>query len=80
LNKISKALKFSKTKKIASYIFIYGLVNKTIVSKLNADIDAQKAVLKETQIVIDNSAVNMIYSLIILLEENMNVYTINLKI
>lgn len=59
LKKIKKALRFSKTKKIASYIFIYGLVNKTIVPKLNIDIDAQKEALKDTQIVIDNSAVNI---------------------
>ena len=59
LMKIKKALIFSKTKKIVSYIFIYGLVNKTIVPKLNVDIGAQKEALKETQIVIDNSAVNI---------------------
>lgn len=59
LKKIKKDLRFSKTKKIASYIFIYGLVNKTIVQKLNEDISSQKEALKETQLVIDNSAVNI---------------------
>ncbi|MBW3522297.1 MULTISPECIES: DUF4236 domain-containing protein [unclassified Chryseobacterium] len=59
LKKIKKTLRFSKTKKIASYIFIYGLINKTVVPKLNIDIDAQREALKETQNVIDNSAVNI---------------------
>jgi len=49
---------FTKTKKLASYIFIYGLVNKSVILKLNEDINAQKEALKETQIIIANSAVN----------------------
>lgn len=59
LKKIKKALTFTKTKKVASYIFIYGLVNKNIVQQINEDINAQKEALKETQIVINNSAVNI---------------------
>lgn len=59
LKKIKKALTFTKTKKIASYIFIYGLVNKNIVQQINEDINAQKEAIKETQIVINNSAVTI---------------------
>ncbi|CAM3143236.1 DUF4236 domain-containing protein [Chryseobacterium flavum] len=59
LKKIKKSLSFTKTKKLASYIFIYGLVNKSVILKLNKDINAQKEALKETQIIIDNSAVNI---------------------
>jgi len=59
LKKIKKALSFTKTKKLASYIFIYGLVNKGVILKLNEDINAQKEALKETWIIIDNSAVNI---------------------
>lgn len=59
LKKIKKALTFTKTKKVASYIFIYGLVNKNIVQQINEDIIAQKEALKETQIIIDNSAINI---------------------
>ena len=59
LKKIKKALTFTKTKKVVSYIFLYGLVNKNIVQQINEDINAQKEALKETQIVIDNSAVNI---------------------
>ena len=35
LHKIKNALSFTKTKKLASYIIIYGLINKQIVLKLN---------------------------------------------
>lgn len=59
VKKIKKALYFTKTKKIASYIFIYGLVNKNIVQEINKDINAQKEALKEAQIVINNSAVTI---------------------
>jgi hypothetical protein len=59
LKKIKKALTFTKTKKVASYIFIYGLVNKNILQQINEDINAQKEALKETKIVINNSAVNI---------------------
>ena len=59
LRKMKTALSYSKTKKIASYLFIYGLINKTVVPKINEDIHAQKEAIKETQIVIDNSAVNI---------------------
>ncbi|MDR6157376.1 hypothetical protein QF023_000892 [Chryseobacterium sp. SLBN-27] len=59
LHKIKKSLNFTKTKKLASYIFIYGLVNKQVVLKLNEDINAQKEAIKETQIIIDNSALNI---------------------
>lgn len=59
LKKIKKALSFTKTKKVASYVFIYGLINKNIIIKLNDDIDAQRKAIKETQIIIGNSAVNI---------------------
>ncbi|KFC19313.1 DUF4236 domain-containing protein [Chryseobacterium sp. FH1] len=59
LRKMKTALSYSKTKKIASYLFIYGLINKSIVPKLNEDINAQKEAIKETKLVIDNSAVNI---------------------
>jgi len=59
LKKMKTALSFSKTKKIASYLFIYGLINKSIVPKLNEDINAQKEAIKEIKLVIDNSAVNI---------------------
>lgn len=57
--KMKTALSYSKTKKIASYLFIYGLINKNIVPKLNEDINAQREAIKETKLVIDNSAVNI---------------------
>lgn len=59
LRKMKTALSFSKTKKIASYLFIYGLINKSIVPKINEDINAQKEAIKETKLVIANSAVNI---------------------
>lgn len=59
LRKMKTALSYSKTKKIASYLFIYGLINKSIVPKLNEDINAQKEAIKETKLVINNSAVNI---------------------
>ena|SRR6218665_2541092 len=59
LRKMKTALSYSKTKKIASYLFIYGLINKSIVPKLNEGINAQKEAIKETKLVIDNSAVNI---------------------
>lgn len=59
LKKIKKALSFSKTKKIASYILIYGFINKKVVQTINQDINAQKEAIIETQIVIDNSAISI---------------------
>lgn len=59
LKKIKKALSFSKTKKIASYILIYGFINKKVVQTINQDINAQKEAINETKIVIDNSAINI---------------------
>ncbi|KUJ49757.1 DUF4236 domain-containing protein [Chryseobacterium sp. JAH] len=59
LKKIKKALSFSNTKKIISYMLIYGFINKKIVEKINQDITAQKEAIIETQIVIDNSAINI---------------------
>ncbi|WP_262152668.1 DUF4236 domain-containing protein [Chryseobacterium foetidum] len=59
LKKIKKALTFSKTKKIVSYILIYGFVNKKVVQAIDRDITAQKEVIIETQIVIDNSAISI---------------------
>lgn len=59
LKKIKKALSFSKTKKIASYILIYGFINKKVVQTINQDINAQKEAIIETKIVIDNSAINI---------------------
>jgi len=53
------ALNYSKIKKIASYFFIYGLINKTIIPKINKDINAQKEAIRETKLVIDNPAVNI---------------------
>lgn len=59
LKKIKKALSFSKTKKIASYILIYGFINKKVVQTINQNINAQKEAIIETKIVIDNSAINI---------------------
>lgn len=59
LKKIKKALSFSKTKKIASYILIYGFINKKVVETINQNINAQKEAIIETKIVIDNSAINI---------------------
>ncbi|WEK71213.1 MAG: DUF4236 domain-containing protein [Candidatus Chryseobacterium colombiense] len=59
LKKIKKTLTFTKAKKVASYVFMYGLINKRIIPRLNEDINAQKEAIRETQIVIDNSAVNI---------------------
>lgn len=59
LKKIKRALGFSKTKKIASYVFVYGIFNKRISSKLNIDINSQKEAIRETKIVINNSTVNI---------------------
>lgn len=59
LKKIKKSLTFSKTKKIVSYILIYGFVNKKVVQAIDRDITAQKEAIIETQIVIDNSAISI---------------------
>lgn len=59
LKKIKKALSISKTKKLLSYILIYGFVNKQAIQRINRDISSQKEAISETQIVIDNSAVNI---------------------
>lgn len=59
LKKIKKALSFSKTKKVVSYMLIYGFINKKFVEKINQDITAQKEAIMQTKIVIDNSAINI---------------------
>jgi hypothetical protein len=59
LKKIKKALRFTKTKKLISYLLLYGLVDKSFILKINEDIHAQKEALKEAQIIIDHSAVNI---------------------
>ncbi|KQT22551.1 hypothetical protein ASG22_14940 [Chryseobacterium sp. Leaf405] len=59
LQKIKKALVFSKTKKILSYILVYGLINKNTVQKIDQDIAAQQEAIKETKMVIDHSAVDI---------------------
>ncbi|MFL9835517.1 DUF4236 domain-containing protein [Chryseobacterium terrae] len=59
LKKIKRSLTLTKTKKLASYVFVYGLINKNIPIKLTADIAAQRDAVKETQLIINSSAVNI---------------------
>lgn len=59
LKKIKKTLSLTKKKKLVSYVFVYGLINKKILMKLNEDIAAQKEAVKETQLIINNSVVNI---------------------
>jgi hypothetical protein len=59
LKKIKKALGFTKARKWASYIFLYGLVNRSIIQRLDQDISTQIEALKEARMIIGNSAVNI---------------------
>ncbi len=59
LRRIKKALTFSKTKKMVSYLLLYGFINKNIVQKFNQEIAAQQRAIAETQTVIDNSAIDI---------------------
>lgn len=59
LKKIQKALSISKTKKFASYILLYGFFTKQWLQRISQDINTQREAIKETQIVINNSALNI---------------------
>lgn len=59
LRKIKNTLVYTKTKKIASYIFLYGFINKDIPEDLKTDINAQQEAIHQTKQLIDKSYVNL---------------------
>jgi hypothetical protein len=59
LLKIQSTLGASKTKLVLSYIFLYGLIKKTIPESLKINIVAQKEAIKQTSAQIDNCYVKL---------------------
>jgi len=59
LRKIQAALGTSKMKLILSYLFLYGLINKTISKDLKLNIEAQKEAIKQTTDLIDHCYVKL---------------------
>lgn len=59
LLKIQASLLASKTKLILSYVFIYGLIKKTISENLKSNIIAQKEAIEQTKEQIDNCYVKL---------------------
>lgn len=56
---IQTALGTSKMKLILSYLFLYGLINKTIPKNLKLNIEAQKEAIKQTTDLIDHCYVKL---------------------
>jgi len=59
LNKIKKTLSVTKTKKILSYVLLYGLINKKIPQNSDRDIKAQENAISQTKDLIDKCYVNL---------------------
>lgn len=59
LLKIQTTLGNSKLKLILSYVFLYGLINKTISEDLKLNIETQKEAIKQTKDLIDNCYVKL---------------------
>ncbi|KIO78248.1 hypothetical protein TH53_04315 [Pedobacter lusitanus] len=59
LLKIKATLGTTRLKRILSYIFIYGLIKKTIPENLKMDIEAQQEAIRQTKEAIDNCYVNL---------------------
>jgi len=59
LLKIRTSLGTSKLKRILSYVFVYGLIKKTIPENLKIDIDAQREAINQTKEQINNCFVKL---------------------
>lgn len=59
LIKIRKALSITKTKKILSYLFLYGFINKNIKKNANRDIKIQLDAINQTENMIEKCCVNL---------------------
>lgn len=59
LRKIKNTLAYTRTKKIVSYIFLYGFINKNIPENLRTDINAQQEAIHQTKQLIEKSYVNL---------------------
>jgi hypothetical protein len=59
LRKIRQTLSVTKTKKILSYVFLYGLINKKIPKNSDRDIKAQQEAIDQTKKMIERCYVNL---------------------
>lgn len=59
LSKINSAIRFTKAKKVLSYVFIFGLLKKDIPRRLTSDLMAQKEAVKQAKGQIQASYVNV---------------------
>lgn len=59
ISKIRIALRFSKIKKVMSYLLVYGLINKSIPEQIDNDLKAQGEALKQTKEQKESSFVNL---------------------
>ncbi|WP_068942877.1 DUF4236 domain-containing protein [Chryseobacterium timonianum] len=59
LKKITRTLSITKTKKILSYLFLYGLIKKEIPKNSDQDIKVQQEAIKQTKEMIEKCYVNL---------------------
>ncbi|MGV2450458.1 UNVERIFIED_CONTAM: DUF4236 domain-containing protein [Ralstonia mannitolilytica] len=59
LKKTSRTLFLTKTKKILSFVFLYGFVNKNIPQNSDRDIKAQKQAIEQIKMMIEKCYVNL---------------------
>ncbi|PKF73656.1 DUF4236 domain-containing protein [Chryseobacterium sp. PMSZPI] len=59
LRKIRLTLSITKTKKILSYVFLFGLINKKISKNTNRDIKIQQEAINQTKKMIESCYVNL---------------------
>jgi len=59
LKKTSRTLFLTKTKKILSFVFLYGFVNKNIPQNSEKDIKAQKQAIEQIKMMIEKCYVNL---------------------
>jgi len=59
LVEINAAIKSTKSKKLMSYLLLYGLINKSIPARMNDDLNAQEEAIKQTNEQIEASYVDL---------------------
>ncbi|AZA76198.1 DUF4236 domain-containing protein [Chryseobacterium sp. G0186] len=59
LRKITRTLSVTKAKKILSYVFLYGLINKDFPQRSDKDIKAQQEAIAQTKKMIEKCYVNL---------------------
>ncbi|MCJ7935703.1 MAG: DUF4236 domain-containing protein [Chryseobacterium sp.] len=59
LRKIKRTLSVTKAKKVLSYVFLYGLIDKTIPQNSDRDIKAQQEAIRQTKKMIEKCYVNL---------------------